>query len=108
MPASMTRTPTSERRSGVHPVSRRSSQAAGRALDAATPKQNEVFLKVVEKQSTFRAEAQPTTWLYQMTTNHCLNRLRDRRRRAEKLALNAELPWLLPSGATDAETTLFL
>jgi len=76
--------------------------------DEAREVTHEVFLKVVEKQSTFRAEAQPTTWLYQMTTNHCLNRLRDRRRRAEKLALNAELPWLLPSGATDAETTLFL
>lgn len=69
---------------------------------------HEVFLKVVEKQSTFRADASPTTWLYQMTTNHCLNRLRDRKRRAEKLALNRDLPWLLPGGVADAETTVFL
>lgn len=69
---------------------------------------HEVFLKVIEKQDTFRAEASPTTWLYQLTTNHCLNRLRDRKRRAEKLALNAELPWLLPAGVADAETALFL
>jgi RNA polymerase sigma factor (sigma-70 family) len=69
---------------------------------------HEVFLKVIEKQHTFRAEASPTTWLYQMTTNHCLNRLRDRKRRAEKLELNAELPWLKPSGPADAETAVFL
>ena len=42
---------------------------------------HEVFLRAVEKAHTFRAEASPSTWLYQMTTNHCLNRLRNSQRR---------------------------
>ena len=44
---------------------------------------HEVFLLVLEKVDTFRAEASPATWLYRITTNHCLNRLRNRGRRRE-------------------------
>ncbi len=70
---------------------------------------HEVFLKVLEKAHTFRQQSSPTTWLYQLTTNHCLNRLRNRDTRRRALALNAELPWLLPSkGGPDGETAMFL
>ena len=47
---------------------------------------HEVFMKVIERADQFRREASPTTWLYRITTNHCLNRLRDARRRTEILA----------------------
>jgi RNA polymerase sigma-70 factor (ECF subfamily) len=49
------------------------------AADAA----QDVFLRVVRHSGQFRGAASPTTWLFQVTTNHCLNVLRDRNRRTE-------------------------
>jgi RNA polymerase sigma factor (sigma-70 family) len=69
---------------------------------------HEVFLRALEKQASYRAEASPTTWLYQMTTNHCLNRLRNADRRRAALDLNAELPWLHPSASAPADDAAFL
>ena len=69
---------------------------------------HEVFLRALEKQDSYRAEASPTTWLYQMTTNHCLNRLRNADRRRAALDLNAELPWLHPSASAPADDAVFL
>jgi len=68
---------------------------------------HEVFLKVVEKQESFRAESAPSTWLYQLTTRHCINRLRNQRRREAARQLQGEQPWSC-SGRADQETTLFL
>lgn len=67
----------------------------------------EVFLRALEKAHTYRGEAAPTTWLYQLTTRHCLNRLRAGRRRAAALALYSEDPWSAPIGR-DPEAQLFL
>ncbi|MCB9544945.1 MAG: sigma-70 family RNA polymerase sigma factor [Myxococcales bacterium] len=67
-----------------------------------------IFLRALEKQATWRGEASPTTWLYQLATRYCLNRLRDRARQREALAINAELPWLLPAEAPDAAARVFL
>ncbi len=39
---------------------------------------HDVFLKVVERQREYRAEASPLTWIVRITTNHCLNILRAR------------------------------
>ena len=47
---------------------------------------HEVFVKVLENVDSFRADASPSTWLYRIATNHCLNRLRNARRRRELLA----------------------
>ena len=69
---------------------------------------HEVFLRAMEKADTFRAEASPSTWLYHLTTNHCLNRIRNQKRRRIALQINADLPWLKPAAATDAETSVFL
>lgn len=69
---------------------------------------HEIFLRALEKQDTYRAEASPTTWLYQLATRFCLNRLRDRKRQGEVLAINAELPWLRPAAALDVEAAVFL
>ncbi len=47
---------------------------------------HEVFVRVIERLDGFRAASSPATWLYRVTTNHCLNRLRNSGRRAELLA----------------------
>ncbi len=41
----------------------------------------EVFIKAIQESSGFRAQSQLSTWLYRITTNICLNILRDSRRR---------------------------
>ena len=69
---------------------------------------HEVFLKAMERQAAFRGDASPVTWLYHIATNHCLNRIRDHKRRQELLFENRELPWILPSGPGDTEQTVFL
>ncbi len=38
-------------------------------------------MTLLRKQSQFRAEADVTTWIYRITTNLCLNRIRTRKRR---------------------------
>ena len=42
----------------------------------------EVFLRLWRYRPDF-SQASPVTWLYRVTTNHCLNRVRDERRRRE-------------------------
>jgi RNA polymerase sigma-70 factor (ECF subfamily) len=49
----------------------------------------EVFVRALKGRDTFRHEASPTTWLYRITTNYCLNLLRDDARRREKLRQRA-------------------
>jgi len=44
---------------------------------------HEIFIKVIERADQFRQESSPTTWLYSITTNHCINRLCKSRRRDE-------------------------
>ena len=58
---------------------------------------HEVFIRVIEKIDSFQAASSPATWLYRVTTNHCLNRLRNSGRRAELLAQNHEA---VPGGGT--------
>lgn len=50
---------------------------------AATDAVQDVFISALSKHGTFRGESSPMTWLYRITTNLCLNRLRDERRRRE-------------------------
>jgi len=51
--------------------------------DEAQDALQEVFLRAWTKSGEFRGEASPTTWLYRITTNHCLNRIRGRKRLTE-------------------------
>lgn len=51
---------------------------------------HEIFAKLIERWSTFQGQSSPTTWLYRVTTNHCLNRVRDTTRRRRLLSNHAE------------------
>lgn len=55
------------------------------AADEAEEVVHEVFLRAIERLDSFHGDASPATWLFRLTTNHCLNRLRDEARRAELL-----------------------
>lgn len=47
--------------------------------DEAGDAVQETFARVIRSHDAFRAEAAPLTWLYQINTNWCLNRLRDKK-----------------------------
>lgn len=76
--------------------------------DEADDVVQEVFVKVVEKVDTFRGESSPVTWLYQVTTRHCLNRIRDRSRRKVLWELNDGPWWSAPVSAADQEASALL
>ncbi|MEM7152885.1 MAG: RNA polymerase sigma factor [Myxococcota bacterium] len=69
---------------------------------------HEIFVKVLERIVQFRNHASPTTWLYRLTTNHCLNRLRDTGRRAELWQEHSATLWSAPVAEADQETVTFL
>lgn len=50
----------------------------------------ETFARVMRHWERFRQEASPLTWMYQINTNWCLNRLRNRRGHARKQEDHAE------------------
>jgi RNA polymerase sigma-70 factor (ECF subfamily) len=64
----------------------------------------EVFVRVIAAMAEFRGQSQPSTWLYRITTNLCLNRIRDGRRRRERLAQAADVGSGPPAGAAPAES----
>lgn len=45
----------------------------------------EVFVSAIRSYAAFRVAASPSAWLYTITTNVCLQRLRDTRSRVAKL-----------------------
>ena len=57
--------------------------------EAARDAMQEVFVKVMRERESFRGESSPVTWLYKVTTNLCLNKIRDASRRRALLAQNA-------------------
>ncbi len=69
------------------------------AMDAM----QETFARVIKHRAAFRAESSPLTWMYRISTNYCLNQLRNRSGRREKRHINREL--LVGDGTTppDAE-----
>jgi RNA polymerase sigma factor (sigma-70 family) len=68
----------------------------------------EVFARVTEVASSWRGECHPVTWLYQVATRHCLNRVRDERRRRELLDLHGDPVWSSPITPADQETRTYL
>ena len=69
-------------------VHRRARLLLGRDADAWDVVQ-EVFEKMLLMGDKFRGEAQPMTWAWRITTNLCLNKIRDASRRRALLAENA-------------------
>jgi RNA polymerase sigma-70 factor, ECF subfamily len=53
--------------------------------EAARDAVQEVFLRAHAHAGRFRGDAAPFTWLYRIATTHCLQQLRNRRRREAKL-----------------------
>src|SRR5262249_20801731 len=49
---------------------------------------HEVFIRVMRSHDRFDGRSEITTWLYQITTNYCLNLLRDGKRRRELFQAN--------------------
>lgn len=68
----------------------------------------EVFIKALEKSDSYRGEAPPLHWLYGVTTRHCLQRLRDEKRRQELLDEVGEVPWSCPITEDATEARVFL
>lgn len=50
------------------------------AMDAV----QETFARVLRSGDTFRAQSSPLTWMYRISTNWCLNQIRNRRGRERK------------------------
>ncbi len=63
----------------------------------------EVFLRAATKAHTFRGDAAPSTWLYQLTTRYCLGRLRDEGRRRELWIEHGDLFWGQPTAPPGQE-----
>lgn len=72
-------------------VYRRAFRILGRHEDAEEA-MHEVFIRVIRGGDRFEGRSGLTTWLYEITTNYCLNQLRDRRRRRELFEENVTPP----------------
>jgi RNA polymerase sigma-70 factor (ECF subfamily) len=66
----------------------------------------EVFIRALQQHEKFENRSQVSTWLYRITTNYCLNLLRDQKRRRELLETQVPTPDL-PRG-NPAETGILL
>lgn len=71
-------------------VFRRAMRILGNEDDALDAVQ-EVFLTLQKKLDTFRGDAALMTWVYRVTTNHCLNVLRSRHTRQRSLESMAHM-----------------
>ena len=77
--------------------------------DAAKDALQEVFLRVITSETHILEEPEPAAWLYRATTNLCLNRLRDEKRRKELLVERGQTGADRPGAATrDPESRAIL
>jgi RNA polymerase sigma-70 factor (ECF subfamily) len=72
--------------------------ALGIAKDAEAAQEivQEVFIKAYREKRLFTQGFQIKAWLYRVTTNTCLNHIRNRKRRAEILEIHGDM--LIPEG----------
>ncbi len=61
-------------------VQRRARAMLGNDADAFDAVQN-IFIRLLKQPESFQGRSQPSTFLYAVTTNHCLTTLRDRNNR---------------------------
>ena len=78
------------------------------SADEAEEVLQEVFVKVIENRDQFRGEAEPSTWLYKVTTHHCLNVLRNKGRRRELWREHRSDLWYANASKGDQEARLTL
>lgn len=71
----------------AHIVFRRCVSILGNEEDAHDAVQ-ETFARVIRHADEFRGQASPLTWMYRISTNYCLNQLRNRSGRRAKLEHN--------------------
>jgi RNA polymerase sigma-70 factor (ECF subfamily) len=76
--------------------------------DEAEEVLQEIFMRVLTTTAVFRGEASTVTWLYRLTTHHCLNRLRDARRRRELLEEYGTPTWGVGVASAGQEAKIFL
>lgn len=87
-------------------VYRRALVLMGSRADAEDVVQ-EVFVRAATNLEQFRGDSQVSTWLYRITTNHCLSQLRNRGRQGELLREHYESAVSF-AGAPDATQALAL
>jgi len=73
----------------AHVVFRRCLSILGNEEDAHDAV-HDTFSKVMRAGAEFRGQSSPLTWMYRISTNHCLNVLRDRKGRQNKLTVHRE------------------
>ncbi len=83
----------------VHRICYRYTKNREDAYDLA----QEVFIKVHGNYSTFTGNSQPSTWLYRVATNHCLDHLRWLKRQTEMLSNYTDSRKLHPPQKTDSD-----
>ena len=77
--------------------------------EAAKDVVQEVFVRVIRAGGRVPREPSPTAWLYRVTTNLCLNRLRDKTRQSALLAARyAQVTEVSPISETRATVTAVL
>ena len=70
--------------------------------EAAMDAVQETFARVIVHHDDFRDQASPLTWMYRISTNYCLNQIRNTRGRAEKRVLHHDT--LAGEGVSRPET----
>jgi RNA polymerase sigma-70 factor (ECF subfamily) len=88
-------------------VFRRARSLLGNAADADEATQ-EVFQRVLRHGEGFERRCKVSTWLWTITTNYCLNVLRDRARRRELLDEHGRDPALYPPGCPGPDEMLLM
>jgi len=68
----------------------------------------QAFAQALARRESYRGEASPVAWLYQIATRTCLHHLRDDRRRAALLATHGPPAWCRPDSPSTAEARAFL
>jgi RNA polymerase sigma-70 factor (ECF subfamily) len=68
----------------------------------------EVFLRAMTRLDGFRGDSSPATWLYQLTTRYCLNRIRNERRRRDLWVEQGEWAAGPTASAANQEAATFL
>ncbi|MCB9679543.1 MAG: RNA polymerase sigma factor [Alphaproteobacteria bacterium] len=58
--------------------------------EAAHDAVQETFARVIRNADTFRQQSSPLTWMYRISTNYCLNQIRNHGTRQGKLTANRE------------------